>query len=73
VCDPKNSGREFFQMIDTFSKVGGYKINSEKSVALLYTSNKLAEKEVSETVSLTIVTNNKIPWYNSNQASEKLV
>jgi hypothetical protein len=38
--------------------VAGYKINSKKSVALLYTSNKWAEKEVRETAPLRIATNN---------------
>lgn len=31
---PKNSTREFLQLINTFSKVVGYKINSQKSIAL---------------------------------------
>jgi hypothetical protein len=38
--------------------VAGYKINSNKSVAFLYTKDKQAEKEIRETTSFTIVTNN---------------
>jgi hypothetical protein len=38
--------------------VVGYKINSNKSVAFLYTKEKLAEKEIRETTPFTIVTNN---------------
>jgi hypothetical protein len=38
--------------------VTGYKINSKKSVAFLYTSNNQAEKEVRETVPFPIATNN---------------
>jgi hypothetical protein len=38
--------------------VAGYKINSKKSVVLLYISNKLAEKEVTEIVPVTTATNN---------------
>jgi hypothetical protein len=38
--------------------VTGYKINSNKSVAFLYTKDKQAEKEISETIPFTIVTNN---------------
>ena len=53
---PKNSIRELLQLINTFSKMTGYKINTKKSVALLYTS-------------VTIVTNNI--KYNSNQISER--
>ena len=36
----------------------GYKINSNKSVAFLYTKDKQAEKEIRETTPFTIVTNN---------------
>jgi hypothetical protein len=55
---PKSSTRKLLQLINTFSKVAGYKINSKKSVALLYTSDKLDEKEVRETILFTIPTNN---------------
>ena len=46
LTDPKDSTRELLQLINTFIDVAGYKINSEKSVALLYTNNKEAEKEI---------------------------
>ena len=36
----------------------GYKINSNKSVAFLYTKDKQAEKEIRETTPFTIATNN---------------
>jgi hypothetical protein len=39
--------------------MAGYEVNSKKSVAVLYTNNKQAEKEVKETVPFTISTNNK--------------
>jgi hypothetical protein len=54
LSDPKNSTRELLDLINNFSDVAGYKINSNKSVAFLYTK---AEKEIRETP-LTIVTNN---------------
>jgi hypothetical protein len=38
--------------------VGEYKINSNKSVAFLYTKDKWTEKEIWETIPFTIVTNN---------------
>jgi hypothetical protein len=44
--------------INNFSKVAGYKINSKKSVAFLYSKNKQAEKEIREMTPFTIVTNN---------------
>jgi outer membrane lipopolysaccharide assembly protein LptE/RlpB len=37
---------------------GQYKINSNKPVAFLYTKDKQAEKEIRETISFTIATNN---------------
>ena len=58
ISDPKNSTRELLQLINNFSKVAGYKINSNKSVAFLYTKDKQAEKESRETTPFTIVTNN---------------
>jgi hypothetical protein len=50
--------------------VARYKINSNKSVAFLYTNDKQAEKEIRETIPFTIATNNKkISWANSKQTS----
>ena len=36
ISDPKNSTRELLQLMNTFSNGTGYKITSQKSVALLY-------------------------------------
>jgi hypothetical protein len=58
ISDPKNSTRELLSLINNLSAVAGYKINSKKSVAFLYTKDKQAEKEIRETTPLTIVTNN---------------
>jgi hypothetical protein len=55
---PKNSTRELLSLINSFSTVPGYKINSNKSVAFLYTKNKQDEKEIRETAPFTIVTKN---------------
>ena len=57
LSDPKNSTRELLNLINNFSKVAGYKINSNKSVAFLYSKNKQSEKEIRETP-FSIVTNN---------------
>ena len=38
-----------------FGQVAGYKINIQKSLALLYTKNKLSEREIKETILFTIV------------------
>ena len=58
ISDPKNSTRELLQLINTFCKVTGYKINSKKSVALLYTDDTLVEKGIREASPFTMATNN---------------
>jgi hypothetical protein len=58
ISDPKNSTKELLNLINSFNEVAGYKINSNKSVAFLYTKDKQAEKEIRETTPFTIVTNN---------------
>jgi hypothetical protein len=55
---PQNSTRELVPLINKFSNVTGYKINSNKSVAFLYINNKQAEKEIRETTPFRIATNN---------------
>ena len=54
----KNSTREFLNLINNFSKVAGYKLNSNKSMAFLYSKDKKTEKEIREATLFTIVTNN---------------
>ena len=45
ISDLKNSTRELLSLISTFNEVAGYKINSTKSMAFLYTRiNKLRKK-----------------------------
>ena len=58
ISDLQNSTRELLQLINSFNKVAGYKINSNKPVAILYSKDKRGEKEIRETASFTIVTNN---------------
>ena len=48
LSDPKNSTTELLNLINCFGEVGGYKINTNKSMAFLYTNNKQAEKEIRE-------------------------
>jgi hypothetical protein len=50
--------RELLNLINSFSEVARYNINSNKSVAFLYTKDKQARKEIRETTPFTIVTNN---------------
>ncbi|KAL6083342.1 hypothetical protein STEG23_036912 [Scotinomys teguina] len=57
LSDPKYSNKELLQLINTFSNVAGYKVNSKKSVALLYTKDKRTEEEIKATSPFTIATN----------------
>ena len=41
----KDSTQKLLQLINEFSKVAGYKINIQKSVAFLYTNNEISEKQ----------------------------
>ena len=50
--NPKDFTRKLLQLIS--SKVVGYKINTQKSLAFLYTSNEKVEKEIKETIPFTI-------------------
>jgi hypothetical protein len=55
INDPKNSTRELLNLINSFSDVAAYKINSNISLDFLYTTDKQAEKEIRETTPFTIV------------------
>ena len=54
VENPKDSTRKLLELINEYSKVAGYKINTQKSLAFLYTKNEKVEKEIKETIPLTI-------------------
>ena len=41
---PNDSIRKLLQLISEFNKVAGYKINTQKSLAFLYTNNEKSEK-----------------------------
>ena len=42
--NPKDSTRKLLELINEYSKVAGYKINTQKSLAFLYTNNEKIEK-----------------------------
>jgi hypothetical protein len=58
ISHPKIFTRELLNLINRFSAVARYKINSNKSVSFLYKKDKQAEKEIRKTTPFTIVTNN---------------
>ena len=52
--NPKDATRKFLRLINEYSKVTGYKINTEKSLEFLYTNKEKSEREIKEAISLTI-------------------
>ena len=54
--NPKDSIRKLLELISEFSKVAGYKINTQKSFAFLYTNNEKSEREIKESIPFTIKT-----------------
>ena len=52
--NPKDSTRKLLELIHEFGKVAGYKINTQKSMAFLYTNNERSEREIREAIPLTI-------------------
>ena len=51
---PKKSTPKLLEVIEQFSNVEGYKINAQKSVALLYTNNETEERQIREFSPFTI-------------------
>ena len=54
--NPKDSIRKLLELISEFSKVAGYKINTQKSLAFVYTNNEKSERESKESIPFTIAT-----------------
>ena len=54
--NPKDPTRKLLELINEYSKVAGYKIHTQKSLAFLYTNNEKTEREIEETIPFTIAT-----------------
>ena len=52
--NPKDCTRKLLELINDYSKVAGYKINTQKSLAFLYTNNEKIERKIKETIPFTI-------------------
>ena len=50
VENPKDSTRKLLDLINEYSKVAGYKINTQESLAFLYANNGKTEREIKETI-----------------------
>ena len=57
---PKDTIRKLLELISKYSKASGYKINMQKSLAILYTNNEKSEREIKETLPFTPVAKEKI-------------
>ena len=55
----EDSIRKLLEIISEFSKVTEYKINTQKSLAFLYTNNEKSEREIKESILFTIAKINK--------------
>ena len=54
--NPKDSIRKLLEIISEFSNVARYKVNTQKSLAFLYTNNEKSEREIKESVHFMIAT-----------------
>ena len=52
----KDSTRKLLELINEYSKVARYKINTQKSLASLYANNEKTEREIKEAIPFTIAT-----------------
>ena len=52
----KDVMRKLLEVISEFNKVAGYKMNTQKFLAFLYTNNEESEREVKESILFTIAT-----------------
>jgi len=59
--NPKDSTRKLLTLIHEFGKVAGYKINTQKSMAFLYTNNERSERNYGSNPVYHHIQKNKIP------------
>ena len=58
--DPKYATKKLLEFINEYSKVAGYKINTQKFVAFLYTNDEKPESEIRKHSHLPLNKKNKI-------------
>ena len=46
--NPKDTTRNLLELINEYSKVAGYKFNTQKFLAFVYTNNEKTEREIKE-------------------------
>ena len=60
IKNPKGNIRKLLEFTDEFSKFSRYKINTQKSLEFLYTTNKRYEREIKKVITFIIAEKNKI-------------
>ena len=54
--NPRDATIKLLELANEYSKVTGYKINTQKSLEFLYTDNEKSEREIKGTIPFTIAT-----------------
>ena len=67
--NPKYTARKLLELINTFGKVTGYKINTQKLTAFLYTNNERSEIVIRETITY-MITSKRIKYLGINLTKE---
>ena len=67
--NPKYNIRKLLDLVIDFSKVVGYKINTQKSLAFLYTYNEKSEREIKESIAF-IISTKRIKYLGINLLKE---
>ena len=65
----KDTTRKLLELINEYSQVAGYKINTQKPLAFLYTNNEKTEREIKETIPFPIATK-RIKYLGINPSKE---
>ena len=69
ISNPKDNIRKLLELISEFSKVTGYKINTQKSLAYPYTNNEKSEREIKESIPFTF-SMKRIKYLGTNVSKE---
>ena len=67
--NPKDTTRRLVELISEFSKAGGYKISTQKSLAFLYANDEKSEREIKEAISF-IIAKKRIKYLRINLPKE---
>ena len=69
--NPNDNIRKLLELISEFSKVAGYKINTQKLLVCLYPKNEKSEREIKESIPFTTATK-RIKYLGINLSKETI-